>query len=82
MLMLESIIVSGVLYMKTKKPKRTTKGPVRKEDVLFLIQNEIRNIQMNDYGTDSGIPQLYHIMSLIEEMPLSTPDGDEMIRRV
>ena len=57
--------------MKVKKPKRTTKGPVMKEDVLLIIQNYIRSIQMRDYGTDAGIPQLYHIMSLIEEMPLA-----------
>lgn len=52
------------------KKKRTTKGLVKKEDVLQLIQNHIRNIQMNDYGKDSGVPQLYAVMSQIEEMPI------------
>jgi hypothetical protein len=52
------------------KPKRTTKGLVEKADVLQLIQNYIRSIQMNDYGKDSGIPQLYTIMSKIEELPI------------
>ena len=58
---------------KLKKPKRTTKGPVMKEDVLLVLQNYIRQIQMNDYGTDSGITQLYHAISLIEELPLADP---------
>lgn len=58
---------------KLKKQKRTTKGPVLKEDVLLVLQNYIRQLQMNDYGTDSGIAQLYHAMSLIEELPLADP---------
>lgn len=53
-----------------RQTKRTTKGPVMKEDVLQIIQNYIRNIQMNDYSRDSGIPQLYAVMSQIEEMPI------------
>ena len=55
---------------RPKKPKKTFKGPVMKEDVLQVIQNYIREIQMNDYGNDTGIPQLYHAMVLIEELPL------------
>ena len=56
--------------MKSKRAKKTFKGPVMKEDVLQVIQNYIREIQMNDYGNDDGIPQLYHAMVLIEELPL------------
>ena len=48
-----------------KKPKY---GSVQKEDVLWIIQNYIRNIQMNDYGMDKGIPQLYAVMEQIEKM--------------
>ena len=56
--------------MQAKKPKRTVKGPVMKEDVLQIIQNCIRSIQMNDYGNDAGIAKLYYVMSCIEELPL------------
>lgn len=59
--------------MRAKKAKRTVKGPVMKEDVLLIIQSYIRAIQMNDYGKDAGIPQLYHVMELIEEMSLADP---------
>ena len=48
-----------------KKPKD---GSVLKSDVLWIIQDYIRGIQMNDYGSDSGIPQLYAVMAQIEEM--------------
>lgn len=51
-----------------RRIKRTWQGVVKKEDVLQLIQNYIRNIQMNDYGKDEGISQLYHTMELIEKM--------------
>ena len=48
-----------------KKPKD---GNILKSDVLWIIQNYIRGIQMNDYGSDSGIPQLYAVMEQIENM--------------
>ena len=48
-----------------KKPKD---GNILKSDVLWIIQNYIRGIQMNDYGSDSGIPQLYAVMERIENM--------------
>ena len=40
-----------------------------KSEVQSLIQNYIRNIQMNDSGTDSGIPQLYTVMEQIDKLP-------------
>ena len=40
-----------------------------KSEVQLLIQNYIRNIQMNDSGTDNGIPQLYAIMEQIDNLP-------------
>lgn len=49
----------------TKKPKD---GNILKSDVLWIIQNYIRGIQMNDYGSDNGIPQLYAVMQQIEDM--------------
>lgn len=49
----------------SKKPKD---GNVLKSDVLWIIQNYIRGIQMNDYSKDSGIPQLYAVMEQIEKM--------------
>ena len=42
---------------------------MKKSEVQLLIQNYIRNIQMNDYGNDSGIPQLYAVMEQIEKLP-------------
>lgn len=48
-----------------KKPKDEK---VLKSDVLQLIQNYIRGIQMMDHGTDNGIPQLYAVMDQIEKM--------------
>ena len=44
-------------------------GYLIKSEVQSLIQNYIRNIQMNDSGTDSGIPQLYEIMEQIDKLP-------------
>lgn len=44
-------------------------GYLMKSEVQLLIQNYIRNIQMNDSGTDSGIPQLYEIMEQIDKLP-------------
>lgn len=43
-----------------------------KSQVLSLIQNYIRNIQMNDCdsGIDNGIPQLYEIMRQIDNLPI------------
>ena len=40
-----------------------------KSEVQLLIQNYIRNIQMNDYGNDRGIPQLYAVMEQIDNLP-------------
>ena len=52
--------------MRSKKKKD---GYLMKSEVQLLIQNYIRNIQMNDYGSDSGIPQLYAIMEQIDNLP-------------
>ena len=41
---------------------------VKKSEVLLLIQNYIRSIQMNDFTKDTGIPQLYHIYGEIEKL--------------
>ena len=49
---------------KNKKDKYLLKS-----EVQVLIQNYIRNIQMNDSGSDSGIPQLYTIMEQIDKLP-------------
>lgn len=49
---------------KNKKDKYLLKS-----EVQLLIQNYIRNIQMNDSGTDNGIPQLYTIMEQIDKLP-------------
>ena len=49
----------------SKKPKD---GNVLKSDVLWIIQNYIRDIQMKDYSSDNGIPQLYAVMDQIENM--------------
>jgi hypothetical protein len=51
------------------RKKRKTEGYVLKSDVETLIQNLIRNIQMNDYGNDSGIPQLYTAMNRVGNLP-------------
>ena len=42
-----------------------------KSEVQLLIQNYIRNIQMNDSGSDNGIPQLYEIMRQIDNLPIA-----------
>ena len=52
--------------MRSKKKKD---GYLMKSEVQLLIQNYIRNIQMNDYGSDSGIPQLYAVMEQIDNLP-------------
>lgn len=49
---------------KNKKDKYLLKS-----EVQSLIQNYIRNIQMNDSGSDNGIPQLYTIMEQIDNLP-------------
>ena len=51
------------------KGKKNKDGYLTKSKVLLLIQNYIRNIQMNDYGNDSGIPQLYAAMEQIDNLP-------------
>ena len=47
---------------KNKKDKYLLKS-----EVQSLIQNYIRSIQMNDCGSDNGIPQLYTIMEQIDK---------------
>ena len=49
--------------------KNKKDGYLIKSQVQTLIQNYIRNIQMNDSGSDNGIPQLYAIMEMIENLP-------------
>lgn len=49
---------------------KTKDGYILKSEVQHIIQNYIRSIQMNDYGSDSGIPQLYAVMEQIEKMPI------------
>lgn len=44
-------------------------GYMPKSEVLLILQNYIRTIQMNDYSTDSGIPQLYKAMNYIDNAP-------------
>ena len=51
--------------MRSKKKKD---GYLMKSEVQLLIQNYIRNIQMNDYGSDSGIPQLYAVLKQIDNL--------------
>jgi len=58
------------------RKKRNKDGYVLKSDVIRIIQNYIRNIQMNDYGTDSGIPQLYRVLTQIDEMEVINADRD------
>ena len=48
-----------------------------KSEVQLLIQNYIRNIQMNDYGNDDGIPQLYAVMKQIDNLPTVDMKGGE-----
>ena len=61
--------------MRSKKKKD---GYLMKSEVQLLIQNYIRNIQMNDYGSDSGIPQLYAVMEQIDNLPtVDIVKGDE-----
>ncbi len=48
--------------------KKSKDGYVLKSDVQLIIQNYIRSIQMNDGGSDKGIPQLYTVMKQIEKM--------------
>ena len=60
--------------MRSKKNKD---GYLMKSKVLLLIQNYIRNIQMNDYGNDSGIPQLYAAMEQIDNLPTVDMKGGE-----
>jgi hypothetical protein len=48
---------------------RAKKEWILKSEVELIIQNYIRNIQMNDYGKDSGIPQLYAVKGQISKLP-------------
>ena len=50
--------------------KKSKDGYVLKSEVQLIIQNYIRSIQMNDYGSDNGIHQLYRVMEKIEKMPI------------
>ena len=50
--------------------KNKKDGYLIKSQVQTLIQNYIRNIQMNDSGSDNGIPQLYAIMEQIDNLPI------------
>ena len=50
--------------------KKNKDGYVLKSEVQLIIQNYIRNIQMNDCYNDNGIPQLYAVMDQIEKMPI------------
>ena len=52
------------------RSKNKKDGYLIKSQVQSLIQNYIRNIQMNDSGSDNGIPQLYAIMEMIENLPI------------
>ena len=54
------------------RSKNKKDGYLIKSQVQSLIQNYIRNIQMNDCdgGIDSGIPQLYEIMRQIDNLPI------------
>lgn len=55
--------------------KKNKDGYVLKSEVQLIIQNYIRGIQMNDYGNDDGIPQLYRVMDMIEKMPVEKDVG-------
>ena len=48
--------------------KKKNDGLVLKSEVLQIIQNNIRCIQMLDGGSDEGIPQLYAVMEQIDKM--------------
>ena len=50
--------------------KKNKDGYILKSEVQLIIQNYIRSIQMNDYGSDNGIPQLYGVMDMIDKMPI------------
>ena len=50
--------------------KKNEDGYVLKSEVQLIIQNYIRNIQMNDCGDDEGIPQLCRVMDMIDKMPI------------
>lgn len=52
------------------RSKNKKDGYLIKSQVQLLIQNYIRNIQMNDSGSDNGIPQLYEIMRQIDNLPI------------
>ena len=46
---------------------------IRRKEVILIIQNIIRNIQMQDYGSDSGIRYLYDAIDQIIKLPDDTP---------
>ena len=49
-----------------------------KSIVLDIIQKKIRNIQMNDYGTDQGITHLYSVMDEIDKLPFVLRQGQDV----
>lgn len=58
--------------------KKNKDGYILKSEALLIIQNHIRCIQMNDHGTDAGIPQLYAVMDQIDDME---PEDVEPVKR-
>lgn len=59
--------------------RKNKDGYVLKSEVQIIIQNYIRNIQMNDYGGDDGIPQLYRLMDIIEKMHIKEDFKGEVL---
>ncbi len=57
--------------------RKNKDGYVLKSEVQLIIQNYIHNIQMNDYSSDEGVPQLYRVMGLIERMPIKFLRGSD-----
>lgn len=51
-------------------------GLIQKNAVLLTIQNYIRNLQMNDNGSDPGILHLSQIYDLIDRLPILVSDCD------
>ena len=58
------------------RSKNKKDGYLMKSEVQSLIQNYIRNIQMNNSDSDGGIPQLYEIMRQIDNLPTFDIDKD------
>ena len=60
-----SLVLTNPRLLSMKKKKNEW---ILKSEVLLLIQNNIRCIQMIDYGSDDGIPQLYDLYRQVEKM--------------